>query len=126
VRVFAHRFFNIANSTKRVDMSGYNFLKYFWAVALALTLICAASCKNRSNDNLNELIKELSSSDKSVRNSAALEIAGYGKSGSPAVPALVKLLNTDSSRGIRTSAAYALRSIGTADAIKALDNYKED
>jgi len=92
---------------------------------LLLTLILLFACKARSNEELGVLIKNLSSPDGKVRNSAALEIASYGKDGAPAVPALIKLLTSDKSRGIRTSAAYALRSIGTEDAVKALDSYSE-
>lgn len=83
------------------------------------------ACSRKSPEKLRALINDLSSSDSGVRNQAALSIASYGEEGKDAVPALIKLLRTDKSRGIRTSAAFALRSIGTKEAITALDEYEE-
>jgi len=91
---------------------------------LALSFSLTA-CERKSPERLQGLIQQLSSADGKERNTAALTIGSYGEAGKAAVPALIKLLQTDKSRGIRTSAAFALRSIGTKDAIAALDAYKE-
>lgn len=92
---------------------------------IVIPLLFAAGCEQRSPEKLHTLIAKLHSSDSKERNSAALAIAAYGEEAKEAVPELIKLLNTDKSRGIRTSAAYALRSIGTKEAVSALDHYKE-
>jgi HEAT repeat protein len=84
------------------------------------------ACRSKSPQRLQQLIVDLSAADPGTRNQAALEISRYGAEGKAAVPALVRLLNTDRNRGIRTSAAVALRAIGTKEAIAALDKYKED
>ena len=90
-------------------------------ISLLLFLLLAAC--GPSKEELPGLIKELSHKDGRVRNQAALRIARMGSDGKPAVKPLIRLLKDDSA-GIRTSAAYALRNIGTKEAIKALDNYE--
>lgn len=67
------------------------------------------------------LIRQLNSSDRSVRNKAALRL---GRIGSPhadrAVPRLITLLYDDNV-GVQSSAAYALRRIDTPQAKEALE-----
>lgn len=91
-------------------------------VAVA-SLILATSCKEDLSTALPRLTKELDAKESSVRNRAALDLAGYGPDGKAAVPALVRLLR-DPNSGVRSSAAFALRSIGTPEAEKALDAYQ--
>lgn len=83
------------------------------------------ACLDRSESHLNHLVAQLDSPDASIRNSAILDIGRFGPSAKSAVPKLIIMLNSEASRGIRTSAAYALRSIGTKEAIQALDSYKK-
>ena len=99
--------------------------KLYACLCCLLLLIFISSCRHNSEEKLESLVKALSSPDKGIRNSSALDIARFGKDGHKAVPGLIKLLNSDPSRGIRTSAAFALRSIDTPEAIKALDSYSE-
>lgn len=94
---------------------------------IAFTFIGALlSCTSPDPRKLDEEIKRLRSTDSKVRNQAALAIAGYGENGAKAVPALIQVLRNDPSRGIRTSAAFALRKIGTKEAVAALDGYSEE
>lgn len=83
------------------------------------------ACKQKSPQQLDKLITELQSPDPKKRNAAALEISGYGEDGKQAVGPLIRLLNTDPNRGIKTSAAYALRSINTKEAKAALDSFEK-
>lgn len=83
------------------------------------------ACTKKSPEELRLSIRELSSSDPKVRNRAALKIAAYGHSGVEAIPSLIRVLKTDPSKGIRSSAAYALRSIGSKEALEALDGYEK-
>ena len=88
-------------------------------------LLLLTSCFDKSESHLDELIIQLDSPGASARNSAILDIGRFGPYAQKAVPKLVLMLNSEKSRGIRTSAAYALRSIGTKEAIQALDSYKK-
>ncbi|MCB0322357.1 MAG: HEAT repeat domain-containing protein [Bdellovibrionales bacterium] len=72
-----------------------------------------------------KLIKQLSAKDSSTRNKAAYALAGYGADAKPATRALIARLK-DPNMGVRSTAAYALRSIGTPEATKALDAYEKD
>ena len=94
---------------------------------LILLFLCIlqTGCFDKSESHLNELIIQLDSSDGSVKNAAILDIARFGPSAKSAAPKLVLILNNEKSRGIRTSAAYALRSIGTKEATQALESYKK-
>ena len=114
---------NVFTLMTAVQTSSFRFLLTLF---LILTFCGFLACRPQSPERLKELIHELESSDGKVRNAAALEIANYGESGKPAVPPLIHVLQHDQSRGIRTSAALALRKIGTKEAINALDNYKKD
>lgn len=94
-------------------------------LSLILAVAVFLGCKSRSPEQLRRLVSDLHSSDGAIRNQAALAIGEFGEDAKSAVPDLIRLLNTDKSRGIRTSAAFALRQIGTKEAISALDSYKE-
>ena len=91
-------------------------LKIFLLLTITL-MVC--SCTDPKKVPL--LTRQLTSSDSSQRNQAALEL---GYIGSPhanvAVPSLIKLLS-DPNPGVQSSAAYALRKIGTPEAKRALD-----
>lgn len=100
-------------------------LDYIWLSIFLLLTLSIAACKQRSPEQLDKLITELQSSDPKKRNAAALEISSYGEDGQRAVGPLIRLLNTDPNRGIKTSAAYALRSIGTKEAKGALDSFEK-
>lgn len=67
-----------------------------------------------------EHLKKLYSSQSKERNAAALALAKCGKLAEPGVPRLVSLLY-DSNVGVQSSAAYALREIGSPEAVKALE-----
>ena len=88
-------------------------------------MLCAVACKSKNPEQLEKLILKLESPDPKQRNAAALEIASYAYEGKKAVPSLIRLLNTEPNRGIKTSAAYALRSIGTKEATAALDSFEK-
>jgi len=83
-----------------------------------------ASCKSVSKEELPQLIRDLKSSESTVRNQAAMKLAGLEGDGAEAVPALIAALY-DPNGGVRSSAAFALRKIGTPAANKALDDYKK-
>lgn len=94
------------------------------ATLIAGLLLCSgAACGKADPQTIDRLAKELSAKTSSERNHAALELAGYGIGAKAAVPSLVRCLR-DENAGVRSSAAYALRSIGTPDAVKALDGYQ--
>ncbi len=82
-----------------------------------------AGCGKADPQEIERLSKNLSAKTASDRNQAALALAGYGTGARAAVPNLVRCLK-DENAGVRSSAAYALRSIGTPEAIKALDAYQ--
>jgi len=88
----------------------------FFAVA-----ICSA-CREAPSTAIPKLERQLQAKDSSVRNQAALKLAGYGPDAKPAVSSLIRLLQDENS-GVRSSAAFALREIGTPEAQKGLDNY---
>ena len=92
---------------------------------LLLLGLLLLGCESRSPEKLRILVAELRSSDPEERNAAALSIGRYGPDGKAAVPELVRVLTSDKSRGIRTSAAYALRQINTPEAIRAIEEYRE-
>ena len=87
------------------------------AVAVLLALLVA--CGPPSEERMNELKEQLQSSNTRTRNRAALDLANYGRHAAPAIPQLKRLLN-DPNGGVQTSAAYALRQIGTPEADAAL------
>ena len=84
-----------------------------------------AACQRKDSGELKQLIRDLSATDPKLRNKAALRLAAFGKEAEVAVPALIRILRTDPSKGIRSSAAYALRSIGTPEALAALESYEK-
>lgn len=92
---------------------------------MCLLIFAASGCRSHSPEELKRLVGELKSRDGSVRNQAALALGEFGEDGREAVPDLIRVLQRDPSRGIRTSAAFALRKIGTKEAVDALDNYRE-
>lgn len=89
----------------------------------AILLAGVFACGKPSPEKIEQLTKELSAKASGDRNRAALELAGYGGTARAAVPGLARCLRDENS-GVRSSAAYALREIGTPDAIKALDSYQ--
>jgi HEAT repeat protein len=84
-----------------------------------LILLMVSSCSDPKKVPV--LTRQLSSSNASERNQAALEL---GYIGAPhaniAVPMLIRLLS-DPNPGVQSSAAFALRKIGTPEAQTALD-----
>ena len=103
-----------------------NSVAYFFAHGVVQTMMLLGltylSCHTSAEKNLPPLIKKLQSADVETRNQAALALAPYGERAKPAVPGLIRLLG-DPNTGVRSSAAYALREIGTPEANTALDNY---
>ena len=71
------------------------------------------------------LSKQLSDKDAHKRNEAALALAAYGKAAEPATSALIRAL-WDDNMGVRSAAALALDKIGSAQAKKAIEDYKKE
>ncbi len=94
-------------------------IKYF---SIFVFIIGLASCFGDPEKELPILINDLSSKDSGVRNRACLRIGSFSSEAEIAVPYLIKLLN-DPNNGVRTSAAFALRKIGSPKAQHALDFY---
>ncbi|MCB0343870.1 MAG: HEAT repeat domain-containing protein [Bdellovibrionales bacterium] len=92
-------------------------------ILLASSLFLASACSDPEIE-IPKLIKQLKSSDSSARNNAAMKLGSYGGDAQSAVRPLASLLN-DENGGVRSSAAFALRKIGTPEAKRALDNYKK-
>jgi HEAT repeat protein len=109
----------------RLNQSRTRLQQLFLLTLIFSKVSLFVACKNRSPEQLNRLIQELSSPDGKMRNAATFEIAGYRRDGEKAVGPLVRLLNTDPNRGIKTSAAYALRRIDTKEAKAALDSFEK-
>ena len=93
----------------------------FICIVVSILFLCA--CADPKVE-VPKLTRQLSDSESSVRNKAALELASFGEDAAPAVPKLIRLLKDDNG-GVRSSAAYALRSIGGERAEKALDAYNK-
>lgn len=98
------------------------YLKFFIVFSFFVLL---NACSGDPAKEVSLLIKDLSSKESGVRNRACLKIGSYGSNAEKAVPHLVKLLY-DPNNGVRTSAAFALRSIGGEKAQIALDDYKKE
>ena len=92
---------------------------------LFLLFMSVSGCRESASTAVPRLIQMFSSTDTHERNSAAHEIGSYGKEAEEAVLPLIKLLH-DPNNGVRSSAAYSLRRIGTKEASEALDSYKKD
>ncbi len=82
------------------------------------------ACQESAEIAIPRLQKKLYAKESSVRNQAALKLAGYGPEAAPATAALASTLK-DSNAGVRSSAAFALRSIGTPEAEDALNKYQK-
>ncbi|HMO16655.1 MAG TPA: HEAT repeat domain-containing protein [Oligoflexia bacterium] len=106
-------------------MSAKHFLSAPTLIFFLISLsFFQSSCSEDSSVTVTRLNKDLSSRESKIKNKAALKLASYGLKAEPAVPSLIKLLS-DENGGVRTSAAYALRSIGTKKAITALEKYEK-
>ena len=81
-------------------------------------------CLESAETGVPKLVEQLADKESKVRNRAALKLGDYGEDAAPAVVALSRLLG-DPNSGVRTSAAYSLRRIGTPEATKALDDYRK-
>jgi HEAT repeat protein len=88
-------------------------------------MIALISCNSVSEKDIPRLKQELASSKSELRNQAALSLARLGPKASPATKELIILLH-DPNRGIRSSAAFALRKIESDEATKALDDYNKE
>lgn len=85
-----------------------------------LFLLFTISCKKPAEERVPELIAKLSHRETSERYHAALELANYGRDAQKAVPDLIRLLR-DPNGGVKSAAAYALRTIDTPEAQEALE-----
>lgn len=90
---------------------------------ISLLLLFGTGC-GPSKEDLPKLIQQLRDKDSSVRNKAALDLAGMGPDAEKATTVLIGRLRDDNG-GVRSSAAFALRSIGTKRATAALDAYQK-
>ncbi len=88
-------------------------------VSLLSLIACGAiACCDRAA--VPDQLQKLYSSQAKERNKAALALAKCGDLAEPAVPRLAALLY-DSNVGVQSSAAYALREIGSPQAVKAIE-----
>ena len=90
-----------------------------YVIVLLLLCICVLGCTDPKRVPF--LTRQLSSTNPSLRNSAALELAEIGPPyAESAVPQLIQLLS-DENAGVQSSAAFALRKIDTQAARQALE-----
>ena len=89
-------------------------------LAFVAVVILLTSCAGLSREEVDKKIKDLKSQDTATRSQAALALADGGDEAKRAVPVLAAMLR-DPNAGVRTSAAFALRKIGTAEAARALE-----
>ncbi len=87
----------------------------------AAFVILLVACS--SGDSVEELVMQLHDQDPEIRNSAAIELALKGEEARSAVYPLSLLLHDDNA-DVRSAAAYALRKIGTHDAIRVINAYE--
>lgn len=99
-------------------------MKIILPLCLTLASFSFISCGENPDTAVPSLIKELQSKDSQERNRAALKLANFGEKAEPATKALIHLLKDDNG-GVRSSAAYALRKIGSPQAQAALDTYQK-
>jgi len=99
-------------------------MKLLLPLCILLSAFILTSCGESPDTVVPVLIKELQSKDSQERNRAALKLASYGDKADPATKELIHLLKDDNG-GVRSSAAYALRKIGSPKAQAALDNYQK-
>ena len=91
---------------------------------VAFTWLTLCGCSGDFASEAPALKASLRSADSKERNRAALRIASYGPAAKEITPEVIRLL-ADPNGGVRSSAAYALREIDTAEAKKALDAYQK-
>jgi HEAT repeat protein len=96
-------------------MKAQDTFNYFVSGVFALALM---GCCDKAS--VPEHLQKLYSSQAKERNVSALALAKCGKLAEPGVPRLISLMY-DSNVGVQSSAAYALREIGTPEALKALE-----
>lgn len=94
-------------------------LKNFSLCFFVSSFLLFSACKESAETAIPRLVKQLSSPVQRERSQAALELARYGKEAKDAVPALIETLK-DPNGGVKSNAAFALRSIDTQEARKAL------
>ena len=104
--------FELQPGTSGATLAGMKFP----ALLLAISLL-AGCCDDKS---IPAAMRGLDSSSAHDRSESAMELARCGEKASRAVPRLSQLLYDDNV-GVQSSAAYALRKIGTPDAKAALD-----
>jgi len=104
------------------QMKTHKFLKLCARVLVLAGLMLTVGCKLVDKAELPQLLNDLKHQDSHVRSKAAMRIAGLEEDGVEAVPALIETLS-DINGGVRSSAAFALRKIGTPEAKQALANY---
>ncbi|MCC6933107.1 MAG: HEAT repeat domain-containing protein [Deltaproteobacteria bacterium] len=92
-------------------------------ILFLVILMSFAACMEPAEKRVPQLIEELSASDDSVKNKAALELAYYEGEAKDAVPILKKLLKHPHN-GIKSAAAFALTKIGTPEALAAVEQAK--
>ena len=85
-------------------------------------MLFPCACKESTKTAVPRLIEKLTAEEAHQRNEAALALAAYGEDAEPASKQLIRLLS-DKNYGVRSSAAFALRRIGTKEATAALDAY---
>ncbi len=98
-------------------------MKTLVRLLIVLVLLAPCGCSDPKIE-VPKLIKQLNSSDSSIRNSAAMKLGSYGSDAEAAVRPLARLLG-DENGGVRSSAAFALRKIDTPEARRALEKYKK-
>ncbi|MCB0343806.1 MAG: HEAT repeat domain-containing protein [Bdellovibrionales bacterium] len=87
---------------------------------IALFVLITACSSGASVD---ELVMQLKDADPDIRNNAAIELALKGEDAKTAVYPLSRLL-LDDNDGVRSAASYALRKIGTHDAIRVINAHE--
>lgn len=108
----------------RLQFNSAKLCRVLSAVFLVCLLLFATACLPPADEEVPKLINELRSPERNQRNKAALRLAEYGPEAEPATSALGALLK-DPSGGVRSSAAYALRKIGSPQAERLLEAYQK-
>lgn len=89
---------------------------------LVILLIAFSACSS-GGASVEELVAQLADTDPEIRGSAAVELAARGEAANKAVYPLSRLLRDDNDN-VRATAEYALRKIGTHDAVRALNAFE--
>ena len=96
-------------------------MKSISCILLVCLLGLMAYAEETQEQQVERLIKELQDPDSDVRSIAAVTLGEIGSEAKDAVPALMQVLQNDQNWDVRWNAEWALKKIGTPDALKTVE-----